>query len=132
MQVVSRDEFETVKQLLASIAKYAESAQYRRSEQNAAQIAHNAEGIQALKLIQVENVAFIKQNANAIAALDHKLAAPVEVQKQTEQRLETLIFESQRLISSNQGTIDPLKTLCDRYHSALAYLMRQEQVGDQA
>lgn len=131
MQAVSRDEFETVKQLLASAARYAESAN-RQSEQNATLIADNAEGIQALKLIQAENAALIKQNANAIAALENKLGELVDIQQKTEQRLEAFIFESQRLISSNKGTIDQLKALCDRYDGVLAYLMRKEQSGDSA
>ena len=108
MPAVSRDEFETVKQLLTSAARYAELAN-RQSE---------------------ENAALIQQNANAIAPLETKLGELVHVQKKTEQRLEAFIFGSQRLISSNKGTINPLKALCDRYDGILAYLMQKEQGGD--
>ena len=67
MQAVSRDEFETVKQLLTSAARYAESASRQQSADNATQIADNTEGIQELKLIQAENSALIRQNAELIA-----------------------------------------------------------------
>ena len=49
MQAVSSDEFETVRQLLASAARYAEIAS-RQSADNATQIADNAEGIQELNV----------------------------------------------------------------------------------
>ena len=144
MQAVRRDEFETVKQLLASAARYAESAN-QQSEQNAIQIADNFRGIAELKQAQQENVRGIaelkqaqQENVRGIAELKQENVRGIAELKQTQQenaawmkqqgeRIDEFVFQVNRLVSKQQQEISQLKALCDRYDGVLAYLLRKDQ-----
>ncbi|MCG8361805.1 MAG: hypothetical protein MJA27_00570 [Pseudanabaenales cyanobacterium] len=149
MQAVRRDEFETVKQLLASAARYAESAN-QQSEQNAIQIADNFRGIAELKQAQQENlrgiaelkqaqqenlrgIAELKQaqqeNVRGIAELKQAQQENAARMKQQGERIDEFVFQVNRLVSKQQQEISQLKALCDRYDGVLAYLLRQDQGG---
>ena len=119
MQAVRRDEFETVKQLLASAARYAESAN-QQSEQNAIQIADNFRGIAELKQAQQENV-------RGIAELKQAQQENAAWMKQQGERIDEFVFQVNRLVSKQQQEISQLKALCDRYDGVLAYLLRKDQ-----
>ena len=130
MQAVRRDEFETVKQLLASAARYAESAN-QQSEQNAIQIADNFRGIAELKQAQQENVRGIaelkQENVRGIAELKQTQQENAAWMKQQGERIDEFVFQVNRLVSKQQQEISQLKALCDRYDGVLAYLLRKDQ-----
>jgi hypothetical protein len=104
MSNITRDEFETVKDLLTSAARYAESAH---------------RGLDRLEITQQRSQLQIDQ-------LTLKLDQLAEAQKKTEQRLESFIFESQRLIVKHSESIEQLKGMTERLDGVLAYLIRKE------
>ena len=98
---VTRDEFEIVKELLASAARYAESAN---------------RGIEDLRLAQAQT--------------EVQMQRLMLAQERTEQRLESFIYEVQRLTTSHAERIDKLEGISERLVGVLAYLMRKDQRGD--
>ncbi|NJL55663.1 hypothetical protein HC928_11015 [bacterium] len=109
MTSVTRDEFETVKELLSSAARYAESAN---------------RGLDRLELAQQRTQLQLDQ-------LAMKLDQLVEAQKKTEQRLESFIFEAQRLMIKHSESIEQLKGMTERLDGVLAYLVRKESAGEE-
>ena len=135
MQAVSRDEFETVKQLLASAARYAERAS-RQTADNATQIADNAEGIQELKLIQAENSALIRRNAEQIAnnaegIQELKLRQAenaIQIERNTkgiaalaerQDRFQAQLAETRNLVDNNTKGIQELSVSIDGLREAM-------------
>ena len=80
-ETITRDEFETVKQLLASAATYAESAN-KQADRNALTIADNALGLTELKGTQ-------QANADAIATLTDDITELKEAQQRTQTQIDT-------------------------------------------
>jgi len=105
---VTKDEFETVKQLLASAASYAESAS-RQSDQN-------TQAIRELRQAQ-------REEFEAIGEL--RLA-----QQTTEERLQSFLFESQRLLGNHAERIQQLEGISERLEAILSYLIRKEGPGE--
>ncbi|NJN85565.1 MAG: hypothetical protein HC881_03650 [Leptolyngbyaceae cyanobacterium SL_7_1] len=108
MNNITRDEFETVKELLGSAARYAESAH---------------RGLDRLELAQQRSQLQIDQ-------LTVKIDQLAEAQKKTEQRLESFIFESQRLLSGHAERITKLEGITERLEAILSYLVRREGPGE--
>ncbi|MCG8363836.1 MAG: hypothetical protein MJA27_10965 [Pseudanabaenales cyanobacterium] len=110
-------------------------------EELKALVAANAVGIAGLRQTQAVNADQIARNAEAInrleskmeegfTRLEGKMSELVDIQKATEQRLESFIFESNRLIRDNRTILTKVEALCERYDGVLAYLMRKEQRED--
>ena len=142
--VVSRDEFETVKQLLASAASYAESAN-RQSDRNTALIADNSQNIAALSAgiselkasqdrtqqqldLLGERQDRTQQQLDALserqASSQQQIEALGEQQRSTQRQLESFIFESQRLMSGHAERIQKLEGISERLEGILSYLVR--------
>ena len=133
---IKRDEFETVKQLLASAASYAESAN-RQVDRNAEIIRDNAEairdnnkGIAELKKTQDRTQAQIDANAEAIRENNRGIAELKTAQDRTQQQLDSFIFESQRLMLGHAEKIQELKGISERLEAILSYLVRKEGSGE--
>lgn len=108
MNNVTRDEFETVKELLASAARYAESAH---------------RGLDRLELAQ-------DRTQLQLDRLSVRMEELAEAQKRTEARLETFIFESQRLMSGHADRLAKLEGISERLEALLAYVIRKEGPGE--
>jgi hypothetical protein len=104
MTNITRDEFETVKELLGSAARYAESAH---------------RGLDRLEMTQQRSQLQIDQ-------LTVKMDQLTEAEQRTDQRLESFIFESQRLIAKHSESIEQIKGMTERLDGVLAYLIRKE------
>ncbi|PSB24170.1 hypothetical protein [Stenomitos frigidus] len=125
MTNIARDEFETVKELLGSAARYAESA-YRGLDR--------LEMMQQRSQLQIDQLTVkMDQLADAEKRTDQRLESFIlesqeltKAQNRTDQRLESFIFESQRLIAKHSESIEPLKGMTERLDGVLAYLIRKE------
>lgn len=115
MTNITRDEFETVRELLGSAARYAESAH---------------RGLDRLEMAQQRSQLQIDQLTVKMDQLTVKMDQLAEAEKRTEQRLESFIFESQRLIAKHSESIEQLKGMTDRLDGVLAYLIRKEGRDD--
>ena len=126
---VTRDEFETVRQLLASAAAYAESAS-RQSALNTDAIARfdlqrtesqkrTDEKFQQLAESQKRTDEKFQQLAKSQERTD-------EVLKQLYQRIDSFIFESQQSVAESKQRINYLDKMIDRYDGVLAYLRRKD------
>lgn len=144
---VARNEFEEVKALLGSAARFAESAN-RQADRNALSIARLDSQIHELRQIADQNVVAIQEMREVQAKTDQQLQLFInetkeihrhteqqlqlstheirETQKQTEARLQSFIAESQRLFTKHGQTINRLDAMIDRYDGVLAYLMRKD------
>lgn len=105
---VTQDEFETVKQLLGSAARYAESAN---------------RGLDRLELAQQRTQLQLDQLALKVDQL-------TEIQKKTEQRLDAFIAESQRLMTAHADRMNKLEGISERLEGLLAYVIRKEGPGE--
>lgn len=149
-EAVARDEFETVKQLLASAASYAESAN-KQADRNAVTIADNNQGIAELKDAQQRTQTQIDANVQAIASNNQGIAELKEAQQantqaiadnaamidrlgekqdRTQQQLDSFIFESQRLMLGHADRIQKLEGISERLEGILSYLVKKEGQGE--
>lgn len=104
MTTVTRDEFETVKELLFSAARYAESAN-QKLDQVAGKVDQLAES-----------------QLRSQAQLD-LLSVRVT---QLSERIDSFVFESQRLFTGHGERITQLEGISERLEGILAYLVRKE------
>lgn len=139
VQAISRDEFEDIKALLGSAARYAEIAN-QQSAENARQIADSAKlvadnahaitrlesKLEELAEAQKATETKLAQLTEAQKATETKLTELAEAQKTTDQRLESFITESQRLLTGQADRLNRLDAMIERYDGVLAYLMRKE------
>jgi uncharacterized protein (DUF3084 family) len=112
---VTRDEFEQIKTLLASAARYAEAA--------------NA-GLGRLEAAQQRSQFQIDQLTLRIDQLTLRVDQLLEAQRKTEQRFEAFLFESQRLMTSHAERLNKLEGISERLEGILSYLVRQEGGGE--
>ena len=118
MTNITRDEFETAKALLGSAARYAESA-HRGLDR--------LEMAQQRSQLQIDQLTVkMDQLTVKIDQLTVKMDQLAEAGKRTDQRLESFIFESQRLITRHSESIEQLKGMTERLDGVLAYLIRKE------
>jgi TolA-binding protein len=115
MNNVTHDEFETVKELLGSAARYAESAH---------------RGLNQLELAQQRSQLQIDELATMQRQSQLKLDELAEAQKKTEQRLESFVFEVQRLMSGHAERISQLEGISGRLEAILSYIVRKEGPGE--
>ena len=125
MTTVTRDEFETVKELLVSAARYAESAN-QKLDQVAEQQKVNTEAIWQLQTAQDRTQ----------SQLDQLSATQTQTQKQLDQlavrvtqmseRVDSFVFESQRLFTGHGERITKLEGISERLEGILAYLVRKQ------
>lgn len=105
---VTRDEFEEVKQLLGSAARYAESAN---------------RGLERLEVAQQRSQLQIDQLTAKIDQLTIKLDQPSD-------RVDSFIAESQRIMTGQTERIAQLEGISGRLEAILSYLVRQEGPGE--
>ncbi|MBW4578953.1 MAG: hypothetical protein KME42_05170 [Tildeniella nuda ZEHNDER 1965/U140] len=150
MTNITRDEFETVKELLGSAARYAESAhrgldrlemmqqhsqeqidQLIGAQRQAEQRLDRLEMTQQRSQLQIDQLTVkMDQLAEAQNLTNQRVSTQIEelakAEKRTDQRLESFIFESQRLITKHSESIEQLKGMTERLDGVLAYLIRKE------
>ncbi len=115
MSTVTRDEFETVKQLLASAARYAESAN-QKLDRVATQQEANTIAIANLGEAQKTTQAQLDQLSVRVTQLS--------------ERVDSFVFESQRLHNQHAEKIEQLQGISERLEAILAYLVRKEGSGE--
>ncbi|MBD1911265.1 hypothetical protein [Leptolyngbya sp. FACHB-8] len=114
MASVTREEFETVKELLGSAARYAESAN---------------RGVERLQMAQENTQMQISLLAQSQRLTDQRLEALAAQAQKTEQRLESFISETQRLLTGQAERLAQLEVIADRLAGVLAYLTRKDDQG---
>lgn len=140
---VTRDEFETVKDLLASAARYAESA-----NRGVDRLQLNQERLQFLveQLLQtqqrtetrMEELATqarrTEERLEALATQSQKTETRLEELanqgKKTEARLDAFVAESQRLFSKQAEVSQRMEAISDRLEVILSYLVRGKERGE--
>lgn len=147
---VTRDEFEEVKSLLGSAARYAESANrgldrlelaQQRSQLQLDQLGgkigqltiaqdRTQQQLDQVTEAQRKTDQQLDQLTEAQRKTEQQLDQLTEAQRKTEQRLESFIFESQRLMSGHAESIQQLKGISDRLEALLAYVIRKDGVGE--
>jgi uncharacterized protein (DUF3084 family) len=115
MSTVTRDEFETVKELLVSAARYAELA-----NQKLAQVATQQQ-------VNTQAIGEISQQQNRTQQQLDQLSVRVT---QLSERIDSFVFESQRLITGQAERVDRLEGISERLEAILAYLVRKEGTGN--
>lgn len=108
MSNITTDDFETIKQLLASAASFAESSHER------------------LNQVSIQQ----QQATQETRELRESIRELRDAQKRTDERLESFIFEAQRIFTQQAATIEQLKGMSERWDGVLAYLIRKEQRGE--
>ncbi len=129
MSTVTRDEFETVKQLLASAARYAESANQKldrvatQQDVNTIAIAnlHEAQGRTQQNLERLEQIQ--ERSQQQLGQLSVRVT-------QLSERVDSFVFESQRLHNQHAEKIEQLQGISERLEAILAYLVRKEGSGE--
>ena len=117
-EAVARDEFETVKQLLASAASYAESAN-KQADRNAVTIADNNQGIAELKDAQQRTQTQIDANAQAIASNNQGIAELKETQQANAQAIADTNQSIKEAQDRTQRQLDELSQKQDRTQQQL-------------
>ena len=147
------DEFETVKQLLASAASFAESSSSRvdqistdvrelvQSQQETDREVRNLLQAQAasdrridqLMQSQQETDRTVRQLGDKIdrvveaqAASDRKMEQLAEAQAKTDKTLENFVFHVQRLMVNQAEQIDPLKGKLEQLEGIVRFLVQKE------
>ncbi|MGI0484006.1 hypothetical protein ACN4EK_01145 [Pantanalinema rosaneae CENA516] len=126
MSTVTRDEFETVKELLLSAARYAESANRGLDRLETAQ---ERSQLRIDRLIEVQE--------RTQAQLDHLEAAQNRTQAQLDaltlkvdavsSRVDAFVAASQHYFAKHGESIEQLKGISERLEGILAYLVRKDQ-----
>ncbi|MEM9217824.1 MAG: hypothetical protein AAGD25_26225 [Cyanobacteria bacterium P01_F01_bin.150] len=109
----SRDEFETVKQLLASAATYAESAN-RQVDRNEIAIARNAESIAKLSGYISDLKESQKKTDQQLAQVTQRIDLLTQRLDSLGQRVDSFVFESQRMFANHGQTISRLDAMISR------------------
>ena len=119
---VSSDELKTIKQLIAGAASYAESAS-KRSDQNALMIQELGEKMD-------QTFTEMKQAQDRTQQQLNKLGQKQDRTQQTldalDRRVDSFVFESQRLILGHADRIQKLEDISERLEGILSYLVRKE------
>lgn len=53
-----------------------------------------------------------------------------EAQRKTEQRLESFMYETQRILTAHAETIQQLRGISDRLEALLSYVIRKQERGE--
>jgi uncharacterized protein (DUF3084 family) len=129
MSTVTRDEFETVKQLLASAARYAESAN-QKLDRVATQQETNTTAIADLRETQERTQQQLDQLSQKQDRTQTQLDQLSVRVTQMSERVDSFVFESQRLHSQHAEKIEQLKGISERLEAILAYLVRKDGGGE--
>jgi chromosome segregation ATPase len=124
------DEFETVKQLLASAARYAESANEKidqlsdRQDRTQAQL-DQLSNRQDRTQVQIDQLSNRQDRTQAqLDQLSSKVDDLTTIQSQTESRLDEFIFQVQRLLTQNAERLIRVEGQADRLEALLLRLDR--------
>lgn len=128
MSSVTREEFETVKELLASAARYAESANRGVDRLQMAQETFQAQ-MSLLASAQQMTEMRLAALAEQAQRTDQRLEALATQAQKTEQRLESFVYDTQRLLTGQAERLAQLEVIADRLEGAIAYLTRKQDQG---
>lgn len=125
MTTVTRDEFETVKELLVSAARYAESAN-QKLNQVAEQQQVNTQAIGQHQIAQNRTQSQIDQLSAVQSQTQQQLDLLSVRVTQLSERIDSFVFESQRLFTGHGERITKLEGISERLEGILAYLVRKQ------
>ncbi|MBL1177633.1 hypothetical protein [Pantanalinema sp. GBBB05] len=123
MSTVTRDEFETVKELLMSAARYAESANRGLERLEAAQERTQA-NLDRLSASMGEMSARFELAQNRTQAQLDALTVRVDV---VSSRVDAFVSASQHYFTKHGESIEQLKGISENLSGILSYLVRKEQ-----